>query len=385
MYLLEEEKNKIIEFLVDKLKPKFIYLFGFFARGEGRENSDLDLAVYLDPPVSEYDLYLINSDLSFEVKRDVHLVDLRNVSTVFAAQIVSTREVLYCEDEILMANYEIRVLKMGQGDRSFVPEKEAPNNRLGVIGMPRTARKRAKSGIYHVMLRGINRQNIFEDDEDRRKLLKIIGHFKLVSNYELFSYCLMNNHFHLLIKENSESISMIIKRIAGSYVHWYNSKYERCGHLFQERFKSEAVDSSKYFLTVLRYIHQNPVKAGLSEDVGKFKWSSYGEYLGNVRLVDVDYALNMFSEDRRQAIRLYERFMNEENEDKCLDYEEKIRLSDEEVIKHIRRLTSNAANLQQLEKSERDKIIKELKSLDGVTVRQLARITGISKSVIGRI
>lgn len=111
MYLSKEDKKLIVEYLRNKLQPKFIYLFGSFAKGEGREDSDIDLAIYTDGRINSYDLFILASKLSFEVKRDVQIVDLREIDTVFAAQIVGTREELYCEDEILMANYNIRAFK----------------------------------------------------------------------------------------------------------------------------------------------------------------------------------------------------------------------------------------------------------------------------------
>lgn len=159
--------------------------------------------------------------------------------------------------------------------------------------MPRKPRTKSSTGVYHVMLRGINRQTIFEDDEDRLKYLSVLKKFKDVSKYKLYSYCLMGNHIHLLIKEEKESISTVIKRISSSYVYWYNLKYSRCGHLFQERFKSEAVEDKKYFLTVLRYIHQNPLKAGLVFKVEDSNWSSYNEYLKNESLDSVDKELGL--------------------------------------------------------------------------------------------
>lgn len=142
--------------------------------------------------------------------------------------------------------------------------------------MPRGARKKIASGIYHVMLRGINRQVIFEDDEDREKDLQCPEEYKALSGYTLYTYCLMGNHLHLLIREGKEPLEMIFKRIGARYVFWYNWKYKRSGHLFQDRFKSEPVDNDIYFLTVLRYIYQNPVKAGLCKKAEKYPWSSYG-------------------------------------------------------------------------------------------------------------
>jgi len=93
--------------------------------------------------------------------------------------------------------------------------------------MPRQARKKSSCGIYHIMLRGINKQNLFEDNEDRQRFIDTIGYFKAISGYSLYGYCLMDNHVHLLIKETSESISMGIKRISSSFVYWYNQKYNR--------------------------------------------------------------------------------------------------------------------------------------------------------------
>lgn len=111
MYLPEEMKNKIVSFLKKEFQPKLIYLFGSFAKGEAREDSDIDLAIYTDEIINPYDLFLAAGNLSFEVKRDVQIVHLKDISTVFSAQIVGTKEVLYCEDELLMANYDIRAFK----------------------------------------------------------------------------------------------------------------------------------------------------------------------------------------------------------------------------------------------------------------------------------
>lgn len=251
--------------------------------------------------------------------------------------------------------------------------------------MPRQARKKSATGIYHVMLRGINKQNIFEDDEDKRKFLETIKYYKEISKYELYCYCLMDNHIHLLVKEMGEPISDIVKRISSSYVYWYNQKYARCGHLFQERFRSETVEEDAYFLIVLRYIHQNPVKGGITTGIKEYFWSSYGEYMGDPVFTDVDFALKMFSIDRVKAIQLFQKYMNEENKDQCLEYNQKTAISDQEVMNYIHKLgLGNICELQRLKKEQRDKIIRDMKKVEGITIRQLARVTGISKSVIDR-
>lgn len=252
--------------------------------------------------------------------------------------------------------------------------------------MPRTARKRSQSGIYHVILRGVNRQVIFGDDEDRAKLLETLKYYKAISKYEIFAYCLMNNHVHLLIKENQELIGSSIKRISGSYVYWFNGKYKRIGHLFQERFKSETVEDDKYFLSVLRYIHQNPISAGLTNEMGEYQWTSYLEYLeGNCKLADTDFALKMFADDRSAALEQFDRFMNEFNDNKCLDHDEKKLLLDIEIRKYLSGIgIVNLSELQQMAKSSRDEIIRAIKLMDGASIRQISRTTGLSRSVIYR-
>ncbi|MFE4520872.1 transposase [Cytobacillus firmus] len=253
--------------------------------------------------------------------------------------------------------------------------------------MPRVSRKKSSSGIYHIMLRGINRQTIFEEKEDRLKFLEVLSKYKNKGNFHLYGYCLMDNHIHLLVKESEEeSISTSIKRISSSYVYWYNLKYERCGHLFQERFKSEIIDSQAVFLKVLRYIHQNPLKAGLTKDVLRSQWTSIREYIQKEEMVDTAMALNLFSLDRRTAMKRFIEHSRQRNDDRCLDLNNKKRLSDAEIMEQIRKIgLENTSVLQQMEKGDRDIFLSKLKELDGVSLRQLSRITGISKSVIHRV
>ena len=92
--------------------------------------------------------------------------------------------------------------------------------------MPRQARKKSESGIYHVMLRGINQQQIFEDTEDCDKFIQILQESKAVSDFKIFAYCLMSNHIHLLIKFEKEPIEQVFKRIGARYVYWFNVKYQ---------------------------------------------------------------------------------------------------------------------------------------------------------------
>lgn len=245
--------------------------------------------------------------------------------------------------------------------------------------MPRQARKKSESGIYHIMLRGINRQQIFEDEEDREKFLDTLENYKDQCGYTIYAYCLMGNHIHLLLKEGKEDLTLVFKRIAGSYVYWYNWKYHRCGHLFQDRFKSEPVETDEYFLTVLRYIHQNPVKARICKKAEEFKFSSMQEYLRIPFLVDIDFAFSIISKE--QFIEYHET----DNSDRCLEMEDNFRWTDDEAQKLILKLSKcrTVSEFQLLDRATRNTYIHKLHE-KGLSIRQISRLTGVSKKIVER-
>lgn len=230
------------------------------------------------------------------------------------------------------------------------------------------------------MIRGINQQNIFIDDEDYEKFLAILDRYRKKTSYEIYAFCLMGNHVHLLIKEGKEPLSISMKRIGTSYVFWYNWQYNRKGHLFQDRYKSEAVEDDTYFLTVLRYIHQNPLKARVTKDIESYKWSSYPEYTGKPKMVTVDFALNLFEQERNKAIEEFERFNRKLNYDQCLDLPEKRKtLSDKEIRQSVLSKYQLAlATLYHEPPKIQTEVLKYLKQLQGCSLRQLSRLTGFT-------
>ncbi|KJS82592.1 MAG: transposase [Peptococcaceae bacterium BICA1-8] len=256
--------------------------------------------------------------------------------------------------------------------------------------MPRGAREKSSTGIYHIMIRGANKQEIFHDDEDRLKFLVALKKYKQVAEIEVYGWCLMGNHVHLILKEGLEDLSITMKRIGVSYVWYYNQKYKTTGHLFQDRFKSETVEVDKYLLIVLRYIHQNPVKAGLVKKVDEWKWSSclgyYGKSTIPEALLDSSFILNMFAEDWNTAKKRFKEFNQIENNDKCLDEgtNERTRLSDEEARHEILKLINETdiAQVKGLPKIQRDEVLQKVKAIDGITQRQAARILGVSPNLI---
>ena len=248
--------------------------------------------------------------------------------------------------------------------------------------MPRQARIKSNSGIYHVMLRGINHQQIFEQPEDYYKFLEIVKEYKEVCEFELFAYCLMGNHIHLLIKENKEPIEQIFKRIGGKFVYWYNIKYERSGHLFQDRFKSEPVETDEYLLTVIRYIHQNPLKAELCKNVSDYQYSSFMYYETQNDFIDSKYIFEIID------LESFIEFNKTKNDDKCLDIEKSIniRVTDEQARQIIKRIAKceSATEFQKLDTVNQNSFIKKFKE-KGLSIRQISRLTGISFGLIRKI
>ena len=249
--------------------------------------------------------------------------------------------------------------------------------------MPRAARMRSKTGIYHIILRGINKQTIFEDEEDRERFIQTLGEYKEKSEYKIYAYCMMGNHIHILLKEEKEDLGIVIKRIGASYVYWYNWKYDRTGHLFQDRYKSEVVEDNKYLLTALRYIHQNPLKSGIVKGIQEYKWSSYTEYIGKEKIVDIDFILDIFNNDRKRAISQFEEFHKEEGIIECLDIDEKRRIKDVEAIEIIKNTCNiiHCMDIQKVNKVDRDKYLKIIME-QGLSTRQIARFTGISRGIV---
>lgn len=250
--------------------------------------------------------------------------------------------------------------------------------------MPRTARKKSSTNIYHIVMRGINRQIIFEDEEDCIRFTQTIQRYKEKCGYDIYAYCLMGNHVHILLKVGKEPLEQVMRRICGSYVYWYNQKYQRMGNLFQGRFKSEPVEDQAYFITVLRYIHQNPVKAGLVKSVEQYRWSSFNEYVKTPLLVDTEFALELFDKNKEKAITAFIKFNNEINDNVCLDIKNRHRILDEEAKNIVKKVCKikNATDLQKFDRITRNRYLKKLKEDYSLSIRQLERITGINRGII---
>jgi len=252
----------------------------------------------------------------------------------------------------------------------------------------RQARQRSKTGIYHIMVRGINGQNIFFDEDDYKRYLETLARISEEGEAQVLGYCLMSNHVHLLIHEGKDGISRIMKRLGGSYAYWYNWKYERKGYVFQDRFKSVNIEDDSYLKTVIRYIHQNPVKAGITNKPESYPWSSNLAYYGGKEyppgLSKTSFILGLFDNGKKSSIDNFRDYIEESDAVHCLDYTEQIRLNDRETEQLLKELLKgySLTSLNEMAKKDRDEVLRKMKGIEGISVRQISRLTGIGSTTV---
>lgn len=249
--------------------------------------------------------------------------------------------------------------------------------------MPRKARKKSFTNIYHVVIKGIDRQLIFEEYNDYKKYIEILELYKKECHFKLYAYCLMSNHVHLLIHTFDTSLSTIFSKINTHYAVWFNMKYQRTGHLQDGRFFSEPIEDVYYLLNVIKYIHFNPEKAGLENSPGtSYPWSSIFEYFNHTNnLVDTKHIYSIFDSEI-----LLDYSSVSKNSD-ILDVDTKNRRIPDDVAKEIIIQECNCFNITDflsLPLKARNDYLCKLHTL-GVSIRQLNRLTGVSKGVIQRV
>lgn len=256
--------------------------------------------------------------------------------------------------------------------------------------MPRISRQISSTKVYHIILRGIDKQDIFLSEKDYNKFLEILKETKKQYEYDIYAYCLMNNHIHMVIYDKKDILQKIMKSIGIKYSIYFNRKYDRVGHLFQDRYLSKKIEDREYLRTVCRYIHQNPQKAGI-EKTEDYKWSSYKEYIGRRKIINPKMLLLLFAEKEDEAIKEFIKFHNIQSSREpydLIEYEMKEKITDEQVSKYICELFNmEYEEIRQILNNDiekRNDILIRCKKIKGVTNRQLARIFGISRKIVDR-
>ena len=274
--------------------------------------------------------------------------------------------------------------------------------------MGRTARKRSRTGIYHIMLRGNNKQEIFERDSDSRVFLKILARAKQEMPFQLHACCFMGNHIHLLLMEEPAgfSVSAIMRTVVSQYVMWYNHEYERVGNLFQDRFKSETVEDIDYYKTVFRYIHQNPLKGNLEKKLGEYRWSSYGVYRSRLAeetandlhrtfqylndwsaegemIIDPEFPIMAFG-----SLQFLLDFCGQKSEENCMDIDRigGIEKNDDRARRIIAEISGckTPTDFQKLPKSEKKDYVRQF-LVRGLKKAQIRRLCGVSAYMIDSV
>lgn len=178
--------------------------------------------------------------------------------------------------------------------------------------MARPLRLEYPGALYHLTSRGNAREAIFRDDTDRRRYLDTLGDVVARYRWICHAYCLMDNHYHLVVETPEGSLSRGMQLLNGVYTQWFNRRHERTGHLFQGRFKAILVEKESYLLELARYVVLNPVRAGVARSPRDWPWSSYLATAGYVEpppFLTVDWILSQFDPDRERAVRAYRRFV----------------------------------------------------------------------------
>jgi REP element-mobilizing transposase RayT len=182
--------------------------------------------------------------------------------------------------------------------------------------MPRNARLDIPGALHHIMVRGINKSPIFEDDQDREQFLDRLGENVKGARATVYAFALMGNHAHILLKSGKPGISAVMRKQLTWYAQYYNRRHRRSGHLFENRYKSILCDEDHYLLALVRYIHLNPVRAGIvetMEELDRYPWAGHSVLMGKqeCRWMNIEYVLLLFKDTAQKARKAYRRFVEE--------------------------------------------------------------------------
>ncbi len=186
--------------------------------------------------------------------------------------------------------------------------------------MPRPGRILHENAFYHVYNRGVDKQEIFKDDEDRRVFMRFMDEAIQRKYAAVYAYCLMNNHFHVYLQTYRANLNELMQRLQGRYAQFFNLRHGRVGGLFQDRYKNGYVGDDRYSLGLVRYIHLNPVRNGQTNHASDYRWSSYREYCGDsvaYAWLDTKWILDQFDRDEGRARTIFREFHSNEDDIKA--------------------------------------------------------------------
>src|SRR5947207_3410277 len=244
--------------------------------------------------------------------------------------------------------------------------------------MPRKPRIEIGGGLYHVITRGNNRRKIFRCHDDYRKFTGLLQQQKNNLPFYLYAYCLMPNHFHLLIEMQDDLVSRIMQRVLTGYSQYHNRKYKKIGHLFQGRYKSILCQTDRYLGELVRYIHLNPVRAKIVKRPEHFEYSGHRAYLGldKTGLVDTEPVLRHFGATKKRAVEVFIRFveagLGEKSQGDYYRTAEGRLLGSEEFLKEVKhRVGEHRAMRRAAERASIDDLLSAAERSSGLSRREL--------------
>ncbi len=248
--------------------------------------------------------------------------------------------------------------------------------------MPRKARSNQNSGYYHVMSQGINKEYIFNKkiykDKYKELMLKKIEDLDI----SILSYCIMDNHVHILVNTDKISdLSKYMQKLNTSYSNFYNKINKRVGYVFRDRFLSQEILCEDQLLYCIKYIHYNPVKAGMVKLVSNYKYSSYSEFIGERYIIN-DNSIKKIFGDLKDYKNIFYKLHDTDNK----NYDDNfIDIKDREIEDYIKKIEIKyklQANQIKENKELLRKVIKTARKTTSVRIRELAEILEVSKSTI---
>jgi REP element-mobilizing transposase RayT len=278
--------------------------------------------------------------------------------------------------------------------------------------MARPLRIEYPGAVYHITARGNARADIYRDDADREIFLRVLANVVAHHRWRVYAYCLMGNHYHLLLETPEPNLSRGMRQLNGTYTQRFNRRHERVGHLLQGRFHAVIVDRERYLLELSRYIALNPIRAGFVPEPAEWRWSSYRATSGTEATppwLTVDPILEHFAADARTARERYRRFVDDGRNfpSPWPDLRGQILLGTESFVRQLeprlaaakisreiprpQRLAARPAldalfgDPQSRDRSRRNRTIREAYARHGYTLCEIARHLQLHYSTVSRI
>ena len=240
--------------------------------------------------------------------------------------------------------------------------------------MARGPRKCTNMFFYHIMVQGINKEYILNEVEDKRQYLKFINKVKKEIDVYIVSYCIMDNHVHILIKEEYiECLSRFMHKVNTLYAMYYNKKYNRVGYVFRDRYKSQVIYSEKQLYTCINYIHNNPVKAGICRLASEYEYSSYNEYIKNMEEIQRNINGLLIKEDIL------------DKKENFLEIEEEKEVEIKKAIEEYMKINNINFDTLKNERKNLKEIINMLKEYYGLSLRQISIYINVGRETVRNI